>query len=91
MIDLSKLTRYDIKEMSGNPFESYRCIEEDEDGDYVRVEDVQALVDAHNANSKARQSNTERMRKVRAAETTEQANERRRKNAERMRAKRAGK
>lgn len=32
--------RYDIHEMSRNPFESYRCIEPDADGDYLRRDDV---------------------------------------------------
>lgn len=35
--------RYDIEEMSGNPWESYRCIEENEEGDYVKYDDYMAL------------------------------------------------
>ena len=35
---------YDIEEMSRNPFESYRCIEEVEEGDYVRFDDVLAML-----------------------------------------------
>lgn len=41
---LSTLQRYDIEEMSGNPFASYRCINEDEYGDYLRREDVIRLL-----------------------------------------------
>ncbi|HEC2583962.1 TPA: hypothetical protein R2K58_000478 [Raoultella ornithinolytica] len=36
--------RYDIEEMSRNPFESYRCIEEVGEGDYVRFDDVLAML-----------------------------------------------
>lgn len=91
MIDLTTLQRYDIEEMSGNPFASYRCITEDDDGDYVRLEDVKKLISEHEANAAVRTVNAERMRQYRAAETPEQAAERRRKNAERMRARRAAK
>lgn len=42
--ELDKLQRYDIVEKSGNPWESYRCIEEDGDGDYLRREDVIRLL-----------------------------------------------
>lgn len=41
---LAQLQRYDIEEMSGNPFASYRCINEDECGDYLRREDVIRLL-----------------------------------------------
>ena len=32
--------RYDIEEMSRNPYESYRCIQEDEDGEYLNMKEV---------------------------------------------------
>lgn len=35
--------RYDIEEMSGNPWESHRCIEENDEGDYVKYEDYKAI------------------------------------------------
>lgn len=35
--------RYELEEMSRNPFESYRCMEENEDGDYVKYEDYEKL------------------------------------------------
>lgn len=36
--------RYDIEELSCNPYESYRCIEPDDDGDYLkRYEVIEAL------------------------------------------------
>ena len=41
---LAQLQRYDIEEMSGNPFASYRCINEADDGDYLRREDVIRLM-----------------------------------------------
>lgn len=41
---LAQLQRYDIEEKSGNPFASYRCIEEDEFGDYLKREDVIRLL-----------------------------------------------
>lgn len=41
---VDKFQRYDIAEKSGNPWESYRCIEEDSDGDYLRREDVIRLL-----------------------------------------------
>lgn len=31
---------YDIAELSRSPYESYRCIEEDEFGDYVKIDDI---------------------------------------------------
>lgn len=39
-IEIDLLERYDICEMSRNPFDSYRCIEVDPDGDYVKFQDV---------------------------------------------------
>lgn len=35
--------RYELKEMSRNPFESYRCLEDSEEGDWVSYEDYAAL------------------------------------------------
>lgn len=52
---------------------------------------LQNLCDQITAGLKAPSANAERMRQYRAAETPEQAAERRRKNAERMRARRAAK
>lgn len=31
---------HDIAELSRNPYESYRCIEEDDYGDYVKIDDI---------------------------------------------------
>lgn len=38
--------RYDIEEMSGDPWQSYRCIEPDEDGEYMRRDEVLTALDA---------------------------------------------
>lgn len=38
VVELPK--RYDIEEMSRNPFESYRCIELNPDGDYLKCDEV---------------------------------------------------
>lgn len=39
--------RYDIAEMSGDPWQSYRCIEPDDDGEYIRLDEIlSALNDA---------------------------------------------
>lgn len=35
--------RYELEEMSRNPFESYRCLEDNEEGDWVKYEDYAAL------------------------------------------------
>lgn len=35
--------RYELEEMSRNPFESYRCLEENDEGDWVKYEDYAAL------------------------------------------------
>ncbi|MGK8935280.1 hypothetical protein ACRS85_21635 [Pluralibacter gergoviae] len=40
VITVSLPQRYELEEMSNNPFESYRCLEPDSYGDYVRVDDV---------------------------------------------------
>lgn len=37
--------RYDIAEMSRNPFESYRCIEQDDDGEYIRRDEMLSALD----------------------------------------------
>lgn len=35
--------RYELEEMSRNPFESYRCLEDNEEGDWVKYEDYERL------------------------------------------------
>lgn len=35
--------RYELEEMSRNPFESYRCLEENDEGDWVKYEDYAKL------------------------------------------------
>lgn len=35
--------RYELEEMSRNPFESYRCLEENDEGDWVKYEDYERL------------------------------------------------
>lgn len=35
--------RYELEEMSRNPFESYRCLEDNEEGDWVKYEDYAEL------------------------------------------------
>ena len=35
--------RYELEEMSRNPFESYRCLEENEEGEWVKYEDYERL------------------------------------------------
>lgn len=39
--------RYELEEMSRNPFESYRCLEDNEEGDWVKYEDYKKLEDAY--------------------------------------------
>lgn len=41
--------RYDIEELSRNPFESYRCIGEVDDGEYVKYSDYEDLMLIHMA------------------------------------------
>ena len=35
--------RYELEEMSRNLFESYRCLEENDEGDWVKYEDYAAI------------------------------------------------
>ncbi|QHJ79744.1 MAG: hypothetical protein [Caudoviricetes sp.] len=35
--------RYELEEMSRNPFESYRCLEDNEEGDWVKYADYLAI------------------------------------------------
>lgn len=49
LAEVEELQRYDIEEMSGDPWRSYRCIGEDDDGDYVRLEDVLRVLGGGNA------------------------------------------
>ena len=35
--------RYELEEMSRNPFESYRCLEENDEGDWVKYEGYAAI------------------------------------------------
>lgn len=49
LAEVEKLQRYDIEETSGDPWRSHRCIEEDEEGDYVRLEDVLRVLGGGNA------------------------------------------
>ncbi|ANT45371.1 putative single-stranded DNA binding protein [Pectobacterium phage PP90] len=44
---INKVQRYELTEMSFNPYESYRCMEEDEQGDFVRFEDYDKLAEAY--------------------------------------------
>lgn len=44
-IEVELPQRYDIQEMSSNPWDSYRCIEEVEGGDYVHVEDIISTIE----------------------------------------------
>lgn len=47
--------RYDIAEMSGNNWQSYRCIEPDGDGEYIRLDEMLSALDAANVPHKVKE------------------------------------